>query len=200
MVKFIELDPGPGIVERAAQGDREAHRLIYENFERPVYALIYRLVRSRHVAQELLHDTFIEVLRNCAAYRGSGPFGAWIRSIAIRKCLMHLRSPWCRAGIASLLDEPGSIDAIHDPHARPDAEALAALEVERALAVLPALARAVVWLHDVEGMTHGEIAHLLGRTVSFSKSQLARAHRRLRAILEPDMEDANACTQASPIS
>ena len=40
--------------------------------------------------------------------------------------------------------------------------------------------RAVVWLHDVEGYTHEEIAGMMGKTVSFSKSQLARAHTRLR--------------------
>ena len=51
---------------------------------------------------------------------------------------------------------------------------------------LPALSRAVVWLHDVEGFTHAEIGIALGRTPSFSKSQLARAHRRLRELLAGD--------------
>jgi RNA polymerase sigma-70 factor (ECF subfamily) len=59
--------------------------------------------------------------------------------------------------------------------------------LERALMTLPALTRAIVWLHDVEGYTHADIGLALGRTPSFSKSQLARAHRRLRALLgEPD--------------
>ena len=48
---------------------------------------------------------------------------------------------------------------------------------------LPSLSRAVVWLHDVEGYTHAEIGFALGRTPSFSKSQLSRAHRRLRSLL-----------------
>jgi RNA polymerase sigma-70 factor (ECF subfamily) len=43
-----------------------------------------------------------------------------------------------------------------------------------------------VWLHDVEGYTHGEIGALFGATASFSKSQLARAHERLRALLQPE--------------
>jgi RNA polymerase sigma-70 factor (ECF subfamily) len=63
------------------------------------------------------------------------------------------------------------------------------IELERALDALPATARAVVWLHDVEGLTHREIAKLMGRTASFSKSQLARAHERLRTLLD--------CTQAA---
>jgi RNA polymerase sigma-70 factor (ECF subfamily) len=58
------------------------------------------------------------------------------------------------------------------------------MALERALDRVPAVARAVVWLHDVEGYTHAEIGRLMGRTTSFSKSQLARAHERLRELLE----------------
>jgi len=51
-------------------------------------------------------------------------------------------------------------------------------------AMLPAVSRTVVWLHDVEELTHAEIARLFGRSTSFSKAQLARAHRQLRERLE----------------
>ena len=54
------------------------------------------------------------------------------------------------------------------------------MDLESALARLSETSRAVVWLHDVEGYTHEEIATQMGKTVSFSKSQLARAHQRLR--------------------
>jgi RNA polymerase sigma-70 factor (ECF subfamily) len=57
--------------------------------------------------------------------------------------------------------------------------------VERALATLAPTARAVVWMFEVEGYSHAEIAQAFGRSVSFSKSQLARAHRKLRAWFEP---------------
>jgi len=60
------------------------------------------------------------------------------------------------------------------------------VDLERALARLGDTARAVVWLHDVEGYTHAQIGQLLGGTASFSKSQLARAHLRLRELLESD--------------
>ena len=66
----------------------------------------------------------------------------------------------------------------------PDARA-EQLDVERALALLSPTARAVVWLYDVEGYSHEEIAQSFGRSISFSKSQLARAHARLREWFEP---------------
>ena len=58
-----------------------------------------------------------------------------------------------------------------------------AMDLDAALANLPSVGRAVVWLHDVEGFTHKEIAALMGKTESFSKSQLSRAYQRLRPML-----------------
>jgi RNA polymerase sigma-70 factor (ECF subfamily) len=75
-------------------------------------------------------------------------------------------------------------DALHDdvvPIRREDTALR--MDLEAALERLPETARAVVWLHDVEGFTHEEIAGMMDRTVSFSKSQLARAHKRLRGWL-----------------
>jgi RNA polymerase sigma-70 factor (ECF subfamily) len=69
------------------------------------------------------------------------------------------------------------------------------MALERALDEVPDMARAVVWLHDVEGYTHAEIGRLMGRTASFSKSQLARAHERLRSLLEGVEEEGESlCT------
>jgi len=75
-------------------------------------------------------------------------------------------------------------------------------DLETALMTLPALTRAVIWLHDVEGYTHQEIAAGLGRSVGFSKSQLSRGHARLRRALgaaqqEEDRQEGEACTPAS---
>jgi RNA polymerase sigma-70 factor (ECF subfamily) len=65
-------------------------------------------------------------------------------------------------------------------HHAPRLDAGLRMDLEAALERLSATSRAVVWLHDVEGYTHEEIAGMMGKTVSFSKSQLARAHTRLR--------------------
>src|SRR6266566_5204488 len=74
----------------------------------------------------------------------------------------------------SLEDEPG----------KPGMHVAANIDLERAFERLSETSRAVVWLHDVEGYTHEEIAEQMGKTVSFSKSQLARAHARLRGMLD----------------
>jgi len=97
---------------------------------------------------------------------------------------MHLRSPWQRGlrwveGLTPPDAEVRAVGAV-------DAGGGRALDLERALARLGDTARVVVWLHDVEGYTHAEIGALLGGTASLSKSQLVRAHARLRELLEPD--------------
>ena len=144
-----------------------------------VYTLLRRLVRRPAIAEELLQETFVDVLEHIGAYEGRCPLPAWIRAIAVNRALMYLRSPWHR-GLEWLDKDPGGADRLPAPgadHAPLDAG------LERALMTLPALTRAVVWLHDVEGYTHADIGFALGRTPSFSKSQLSRAHRRLRDLL-----------------
>jgi RNA polymerase sigma-70 factor (ECF subfamily) len=143
--------------------------------------LIRRLVIRPAVAEDLLQDVFVEILRNVQHYAGAGSFSGWVKSIAVSKALMYLRSPWHRS-----LDWLGTdgVMLMHEEAAGIAAESLDT-NLERALQALPAVSRAIVWLHDVEGYTHAEIARLFRRTPSFSKSQLARAHEHLRECLEP---------------
>jgi RNA polymerase sigma-70 factor (ECF subfamily) len=122
----------------------------------------------------------VSLLRHLGEYRGDAPFGAWVRQVAVRQCLMHLRSPWQRA--RRLLASPGNAGTGDEPAT--EAQLADRIDLERALAGLPGTARAIVWMHDVEGLTHDEIAGVFGRTTSFSKSQLARAHALLREHLE----------------
>jgi DNA-directed RNA polymerase specialized sigma24 family protein len=72
------------------------------------------------------------------------------------------------------------------------------LDLEYALAELSATSRAVVWLHDVEGYTHKEIGQMMDKTTSFSKSQLARAHERLRGLLDDQLleDEKHVCMSA----
>jgi RNA polymerase sigma-70 factor (ECF subfamily) len=196
MSQFPGIDVAPDLIRAACAGDARAHEAIYRRCERQVYTLIRRLVPRPAIADELFQETFVEILRSIRDYSGQGSFAGWVRSIAVNKCLMYLRSPWHRS-LTFLEDqgEDGSAE-LRDETPCPDVAALAGTDVERALAELPPLTRSIVWLHDVEGYTHGEIARLVGRTTSFSKSQLARAHARLRERLDPQAESLS-CTHVS---
>jgi len=183
MSKFADIEIDPGIVKRAARGDARAHEIIYRAFATPVYSLCLRFTKAPAHAEDLTQETFIEIMRSISRFRGEAALGSWIRRIAVTKALMFLRSAWTKRGQA-LADDWNDMlegDAMsHGVSRHPDD----ALDLDAALASLPDVGRAVVWLHDVEGFTHKEIASLMGKTESFSKSQLSRAYQRLRPMLE----------------
>jgi RNA polymerase sigma-70 factor (ECF subfamily) len=190
MSKFTDIQIDPRIVQRAARGDVRAHEIIYRAFGTPVYSICLRFTRVPAHAEDLTQETFVEVIRSIRGFRGDAPVGAWIRRIAVSKALMFLRSAWHSRGQSLDDDWEGA------PEERVDAGSLRgtpdqAIDLDAALATLPAVSRAVIWLHDVEGFTHREIAALMGKTESFSKSQLSRAYQRLRPILEAETTATN---------
>lgn len=186
MSKFADIEIDPGIVGRAAAGDGKAHELIYRAFATPVYSICLRFTKSPAHAEDLVQETFIEIMRSIAAFRGEAALGSWIRRIAVTKSLMFLRSAWTKRGQA-LSDDWDDVTAgeavSHGISSHPDD----AIDLDAALANLPDVSRAVIWLHDVEGFTHKEIAGLMGKTESFSKSQLSRAYQRLRPMLSAEL-------------
>ncbi len=179
MARIADIDLPAETVDAARRGDEAALAAVYQATAGALYTLLRRLVRRPSIAEELLQETFVDVLEHIGAFEGRCPLPAWIRSIAVNRALMYLRSPWHRS-LEWLDKDPGGADRL-PAAAGGDSAADAALE--RALMTLPARSRAVVWLHDVEGFTHAEIGAALGRTPSYSKSQLSRAHARLRELL-----------------
>lgn len=188
MSKFCDIHIDSAIIGRAARGDAKAHEILYRAFATPVYSVCLRFTRVPSHAEDLTQETFIEIMRSIGQFRGDAPIGSWIRRIAVSKALMFLRSAWHSRGQS--LDEdwdetvPGRTGA-HGVTEHPEA----AMDLDAALANLSPVSRAVVWLHDVEGFTHREIADFMGKTESFSKSQLSRAYQRLRPYLDNEREE-----------
>lgn len=160
-------------IARAKKGDPAALEELYHAYSGPTYNLIRRICRTNEDAEDALQETFFEVCRSIRNYRGDGSVWGWIRSVASSKALMRLRRNKYRD--ADELHDEFAADRSHSPALR--------MDLETALDRLGDTARAVVWLHDVEGYTHEEIGNQMGKTASFSKSQLARAHKRLRVWL-----------------
>lgn len=177
------IDVPQFLVERLKRGDMRALEEVYRLFEQPVHALAWRLLNDRDEAREVLHDAMLAVFDKRAQFRGDSPFWGWLRQIAVNEALMHLR----RRGRLPLTEEAVDTELeCHDgmlPPAAADANLLA-----RAMGRLPDATRSVLWLYHAEGYTHDEIAGLMGRTPSFSKSQLARGTRKLRDLLKIETE------------
>lgn len=189
MARLTDIEADPGLLRRAGAGETAAQESLYRLLAGPAFCLVRRLIADRAAAEDLFQEALMQVFAKLPHFRGEAPFGAWVRQILLRRCLMHLRSPWQRARLAWSRDAAG--DEAMDRHLAAmgrqvepfDAETV---DLERAFRRLAPATRAVLWLHDVEGMTHEEIAVALGRTASFSKSQLARGHARLRESLQAE--------------
>ena len=180
------IDVPATLLERARRGEAAAFEHLYRSFERPVFTLALRLTGRREEAQDVLQETMIKLLDRIVAFRGDSPFWGWLRQIAVNEALMLMR----RRGkfvVEGEFDEAVLTDGEQMlPPRAADAAILA-----RALSELPGATRSVLWLYHAEGYTNEEIAAAMGKSLSFSKSQLARGTRRLRVLLELEPEAAH---------
>ncbi len=181
------IDVPDALLVRARAGDRAAFEQLYRWFERPVFTLALRIGGDRDEAAEVLQETMLKVIDRIADFRGQrgsndSPFWGWLRQIAVNEALMRLRRG---RKLAHEISDELTGEFAEDQGPLPPAAADAA-QLQRALATLPVATRSVLWLYHAEGYTHEEIGNLMQRTPSFSKSQLARGTRRLRALLQAE--------------
>lgn len=158
----------------------------YQQLASPVLTLAMRLLQDRGSAQEVVQDTFIELLERGHQIRDRAAIVGWVKKVAVNHCLMRLRSPWHSRRVQGLLPEVAADQQQMDAHpthrdqgVSSDSLAENLPDILQALGRLAPETRFVIWLHDVEGYTHKEIGELLDRTPSYSKSQLSRGYATL---------------------
>lgn len=162
-------------VRLAVAGDALAFERIYRRHAARVHTLCRRMVMPDE-ADDLTQEVFIRAWEKLSLFRGDSAFGTWLYRLAVnvilarrqRQAKYHERFGAEVGG----LESPASRD-------RPDLR----MDVDAAIRTLPAGAREVFVLHDIEGYKHEEIADLLGVSSGTSKSQLHRARMSLRQYL-----------------
>ena len=97
MQRLAEIRLSTDELAAARGGDQAARRALFDRVASPTLGIIRRIVRHEAMAEDLLHDTLIAMFEHLPEFRGEAPFGAWVRRIAISRCLMAFRSPWHRA-------------------------------------------------------------------------------------------------------
>lgn len=162
---------------RARKGDRAAIGALYTRFGRACYNLALRLTGSSATAEDVVQEVFVKLIDAIARYRGDAPFGAWLKRLTANAAIDHLRALRFRDD-----DDPERVlaDVSAVTNVAPDLDH----DLWTLLQRLPARARAVLLLHEVEGYTHRELAELFGQTESYSKSILSRSLQRLQAWLD----------------
>jgi len=182
------------VVALAQQGKELAYRELLARYERPVFSLIFRMVRDREMAEDLSQETFIKVLNNIDRYSPDFKFSSWLFKIANNLTIDHLR----RRRLNTISIE-GAPDAVTAESARAtsiviasgDESPLAELEskelglsIERAIAQLRPEYRACIMLRHVEDRSYEEIAEIVKLPLGTVKTYIHRARHELRAALD----------------
>jgi RNA polymerase sigma-70 factor (ECF subfamily) len=160
----------------ARRGDVGACERIYRKYHQPAFSVAVRVCRCRELAQEVTQEAFISAFRRIRQFRGDAPFWGWLRRVVVNHAISALRK-LPKADIVEFEDYQSSVPGQQEQIGR-------AMDLESALQQLNDEDRAIVWLHDVEGYKHQEIAKLFGKTESFSKTRLSRARQQLRSLIE----------------
>ena len=181
----FNLSVEPSVIARAQQGDLAAHGIFFGQFSKPVFNLALRLCNRRDLAEDALQNTFLKVISGIEGFQCQAPFGMWLRKIAINESLMILRKNKSLPDFVPLdsMNDSGNVielNALTDHKQCGIHQYQVQSTLGKVLSQLPESARIVVWLKEVEGYSHQEIAHLMGKTESYSKSILSRAFKSLR--------------------
>lgn len=190
--------PDADVVRLAQQGRELAFRELVRRYERPVFSLVYRMVRDRETAEDLAQDSFIKVLNHIDRYSPEFKFSSWLFKIANNVAIDHLRRR--RVETISMDGSPHAATAseVEATSLELQSEQESALDeieakelgsaIERAIASLRPEYRACIMLRHVEGRSYEEIATTLDLPLGTVKTYIHRARHELRRALEPTRE------------
>lgn len=181
------------VVTRAKTGDQAAYRELVRRYERPVFSLVFRMVRNRELAEDLSQETFIKVLNALESYRSEFKFSSWVFKIANNAAIDHLR----RRELDTLslegsphAETPQMVEATALQIGERGETALEEVEnrelggeIERAIAKLRPEYRTCILLRHVEGRAYEEIAEILNLPLGTVKTYIHRARNELRITL-----------------
>jgi RNA polymerase sigma-70 factor, ECF subfamily len=174
-------------IKQAQAGDDAAFEFLYKAHCRRVYSLCLRMIKNPAEAEDLTQQAFLQLFRKIGTFRGESGFSTWLHRVTINVVLMHLRRKKPAEARTEDLDSVATNTEASHELAADDASLLGAIDrltLRRALHKLPVGYRKCFLLHDLIGYKHTEIAKILQCSTGCSKSQLHKARRRLRDLLQ----------------
>ena len=182
------------VVRLARKGYERAYRELVRRYQRPIFSLIYRMVRDRERAEDLAQETFVKVLNALESYRPEYKFSSWIFKIANNAAIDHLRRK--ELDTLSLDGAPDAVtserrqgtslqiaDQSESPLQELEARELGEV-IERAIAQLRPEYRSCILLRHVQGYAYEEISDMLNLPLGTVKTYIHRARSELRTLLE----------------
>ena len=182
------------LVARSIGGDVDSFNQLIFRWERPIYALAYRVIGREEDARDVCQETFLRAFRALPGFKGQAKFSSWLYRIALNLCRDWIRrqrraplmQPPEGVELVDLVSERGPSESIEELVARQELSAI----VEQAMALLSEEQRTAIILKEYHGMTFQEIADLQGCPLSTVKTRLYQGLAVLRRHLEKNEKTA----------
>jgi len=178
------------LVRKARHGDLESYDELVRRYQERIYATIYHMTSNHEDANDLAQEAFIKAFHALKSFKGGSSFYTWVYRIAVNKTINFLKQ---RKNKAQMSLDDLDFNAEHDPDLvalisdkTPRREVnLAELQekLNEAMQKLSEPHRLVVTLHDVQGLSHDEIAKIMDCNIGTVRSRLFYARQQLQAYL-----------------
>lgn len=169
----LDADVDRWLVDKARSGDMDAYEVLVRRHRGRIYRIALRMMGNSHDAEDVAQDVVIQVWTALAGFTGSSSFTTWLYRIVVNRCLNKLRRHRHTRPVLDTDPPPagGAEDTVMARH-----RAQAALE---AVAALPPDQRAVVVLHQIEGLSYREVAAVINISEDAVRGRLHRARMNL---------------------
>lgn len=184
----------------AQGGDAVAFEYLYKEYFRRVYSICLGMTRNPADAEDLTQQTFLQLFRKIGTFRGEANFSTWLHRVTVNVVLLHMRHR--KPPAASVVEDLECCTASEEVNPKQGSgeaslsSLVDGLNLRRAIAKLSPGCKRQFLLYDLFGYKHSEIAEHLGCSVGSSKSQLHKARKRLRRLLQgkPARAEASVAT------
>jgi len=166
------------LVGEMKQGNKDAFERCYRLISPQIYTVIFNICRNKDTAQELLHDTFIDIFESIHCYKIKQSFTGWTKRIAFNNTLNFIKRQNRLVLTEEFPEESFEIECCISK------QLIDSQLIEKLLAKVTEVERLILWLFIVEQYNHEEIAVLVSKTPSYSKSIVSRALKRIRLFQE----------------
>ncbi len=177
------------LVQRAQAGEVEAFNELVEAYKTRVYGVLYHMLGNREDAADLAQEVFVRAFKFIGSFRWEANFYSWLYRIVINTALNFIKgrkeptlslNQWDdQVEGAPVMQELMSQESVHGELDRGEIQE----KLNEALQKLSKEHRAVVVLHDIQGMKHQEVARVMGCSVATTRSRLHYAHQQLQTLL-----------------
>jgi len=175
------------LVARCLHGEREAQFKLYECYKNWVFNVAFRMTNHQQEAEDITQQVFAQVFKKLSGFRSESAFSSWIYRIAVNICINHFHK--LKKHKERISNELSSWENTDYLEKRREAKTFDLRPyLEKAIRSLPEGYRMVFILYDVEGYSHNEIGKMMNISEGTSKSQLHKARRDLKRLLEPLLE------------